>query len=208
MEDVLDVYTRPYDPKRPQVCMDEKSKQLVTETRVPLPAGPGQPERYDAEYERNGVCNLFMFYEPLAGRRKVDVTDQRTRLDWADSIKDLVDVQYPEAEQIVLVMDQLNTHSPASLYEAFPPEEAKRLTEKLEIHHTPKHGSWLNMAEIELSVLSRQCLDRRIPDKETLCQEVMAWQQSRDARAGKVDWRFTTTDARIKLKHLYPSTEE
>lgn len=208
MEDVLDVYTRPYDPKRPLISMDETSKQLVGETRTPLPTRPGQPERYDAEYVRNGVCNLFMFYEPLRGRRDVRISDRRTSVDWAHSIKHMVDVQHPEAEKIVLVMDQLNTHSPASLYEAFEPTEAKRLAEKLEIHHTPKHGSWLNMAEIELSILSRQCLDRRIADKETLCKEITAWQQRRNARVGKVDWRFTTADARIKLKHLYPSTIE
>jgi len=208
MEDVLDVYTRPEDPRRPLVCMDETSKQLVGETRLPLPPQPGQPARYDAEYVRNGVCNLFMFYEPLRGRRQGVVTDQRTRLDWAQCIKDLVDVQYPTADQIVLVMDQLNTHSPASLYEAFPPGEAKRLADKLEIHHTPKHGSWLNMAEIELSVLSRQCLNRRIPDREALEREVQAWQARRDGSAGEANWRFTTADARIKLKHLYPSVNK
>ncbi len=205
MEDVLDVYTRPYDPKRPQVCMDEINKQLVGETRPPLPMEPGQPQRYDAEYVRNGVGNVFLFYEPLAGRRDVHVTDRRTRVDWAHCIQHLVDVRYAEAEMIVLVMDQLNTHSPASLYEAFEPAEAKRLADKLEIHYTPKHGSWLNIAEIELSVLSRQCLSRRIADPHTLVQEVEAWQQRRDTQAGKVDWRFTTDDARIKLNHLYPS---
>ncbi len=206
MEDVLEVYTRPEDPQHPLVCMDEISKQLVSETRLPLPIQPGQPARFDAEYVRNGVANLFIFYEPLRGQRRVEVTDQRTRIDWAHAIQDLVDVRYPEAETIMLVMDQLNTHSPASLYEAFAPAEAKRLADKLEIHYTPKHGSWLNMAEIELSILSRQCLDRRIADKETLIHEVRAWQQRRDTRAGRVDWRFTTADARIKLKHLYPST--
>jgi len=205
---VLDVYTRPYDPKRPLVCMDETSKQLVGETRRPLPPRPGQVERYDFEYERKGVCNLFMFFEPLAGRRRVQVTDHRTRVDWAHAIRHLVDVEHPEAERVVLVMDQLNTHGPASLYEAFAPAEARRLAEKLEIHHTPKHGSWLNMAEIELSVLSRQCLDQRLDNQATLRQEVNAWQERRDARAGKVDWRFTTADARIKLKHLYPSIIE
>jgi hypothetical protein len=208
MEDVLDVYTRPEDPQRPLVCMDETSKQLVGETRLPLPAQPGQTACYDAEYVRNGVCNLFMFYEPLRGRRQVIVTDQRTRVDWAECIKDMVDVQYPTADQIVLIMDQLNTHSPASLYEAFPPGEAKRLADKLEIHHTPKHGSWLNMAEIEFSILSRQCLNRRIADREELEREVQAWQARRDRSAGKADWRFTTADARIKLKHLYPSVKE
>ena len=208
MEDVLDVYTRPYDPKRPLVCMDETSKQLVGERRVPLPLQPGKPVRYDAEYVRNGVCNLFVFYEPLCGRRQLHLTDQRTRNDWAHCIKDLVDGQHSQADKIVLVMDQLNTHSPASLYEAFAPAEAKRLADKLEIHYTPKHGSWLNMAEIELSVLSRQCLNRRIADKATLGREVAAWQQRRDARAGKAHWRFTTADARIKLRHLYPSINE
>ncbi len=205
---MLDVYTRPYDPKRPLVCMDETAKQLVGETRRPLPPRPGQVERYDFEYERKGVCNLFMFFEPLAGRRRVQVTDHRTRVDWAHAIQHLVDVEHPEAERVVLVMDQLNTHGPASLYEAFAPAEARRLAEKLEIHHTPKHGSWLNMAEIELSVLSRQCLDQRLDNQATLRQEVNAWQERRDARAGKVDWRFTTADARIKLKHLYPSIIE
>ena len=205
MEDVLEVYTRPADPRRPLVCMDEISKQLVGETRLPLPLQPGQPARFDAEYVRNGVANLFIFYEPLQGQRRVEVTDQRTRIDWAHAIQDLVDVRHPDADAIVLVMDQLNTHSPASLYEAFDPAEAKRLADKLEIHYTPKHGSWLNMAEIELSILSRQCLDRRIADKETLIAEVSAWQRRRDTRAGRVDWRFTTADARIKLKHLYPS---
>jgi len=208
MEDVLDVYMRPYDPKRPLVCMDETSKQLVGEVRQPLPAGPGQPERYDFEYVRNGVSNLFLFYEPLVGRRQVHISDRRTRIDWAHCIKHLVDVQYPEADTITLVMDQLNTHSPASLYEAFEPEEAKRLADKLEIHHTPKHGSWLNTAEIELSVLARQCLDQRIPDEMALRAELSAWEQRRNAKAGKVDWRFTTADARIKLKHLYPSIKE
>ena len=208
MEDVLDVYTWHYDPKRPLICMDEVSKQLVGEVRMPLPARLGQPQRYDYEYERNGTCNLFMSYEPLMGRRRVDITDRRTKIDWAHLIKYLVDVEYPEADQLVLVMDQLNTHFLASLYEAFEPAEAKRLADKLEIHYTPKHGSWLNMAEIELSVLSRQCLDQRIADKETLFTEVAAWQQRRDGQPGKVDWQFTTDDARIKLRHLYPSIKE
>ena len=208
MEDVLEVYQRPYDPRRPQVCLDELSKQLVAEVRKPLPVMPGQTMRYDAEYTRNGVCSVFMCYEPLAGRRYVTVSDQRRRIDWAQVVKELVDVHYPEAEAIVLVMDQLNTHSPASLYEAFAPAEAKRLTDKLEIHHTPKHGSWLNMAEIELSVLSRQCLDRRIATKEMLCQEISAWQKHRNNQVGTLDWRFTTDEARIKLKHLYPSHKE
>ena len=208
MEDVLEVYTRPYDPKRPQVCMDETNKQLLRDTRAPLPLQPGQSARVDYEYERGGVVNLFLFCEPLAGRRWVDVTEHRTKADWAHQIKDLIEVRYPDAEMIVLVMDNLNTHTPAALYEVFPPAEAKRLVDKLEIHHTPKHGSWLNMAEIELSVLSRQCLDRRVPDFAVLASEVTAWQERRNAAGGAVDWRFTTDDARIKLKRLYPSTHE
>jgi len=207
MEDVLGVYTRPYDPKRPQVCLDERPVQLIGETRAPLPARPGDPARFDYEYARNGVANLFLVCEPLAGRRRVAVTERRTKADWARVIKDLVDLDYPEAEAIVLVVDNLNTHTPASLYEAFPPEEAKRLADKLEVHYTPVHGSWLNMAEVELSALSRQCLDRRIPDIGTLRAEVAAWQRRRDAAARKVEWRFTTEDARIKLKHLYPSIQ-
>lgn len=205
MEDVLEVYTRPYDPSRPVVCLDEVPKQLVGEVRQPVPVKAGRPARYDAEYKRNGVCNVFMCYEPLAGKRQAKVTDRRTGNDWAEVIRELVDVQYPQAEKIVLVMDQLNTHSPASLYGAFPPEEARKLSQKLEIHYTPKHGSWLNMAEIELSVLSRQCLNRRIANRATLQREVRAWQVRRDSQSGRVDWRFTTADARIKLKHLYPS---
>jgi hypothetical protein len=208
MEDVLEVYTRPYDPLRPQVCMDEVSKQLLRDTRTPLPMEPDRPQRRDYEYERGGVVNLFMFCEPLQGRRWVDVTEQRTKVDWAHQIKELVDLRYPEAEQLVLVMDNLNTHSPASLYEAFDPQEARRLANKLEIHYTPKHGSWLNIAEIELSVLSRQCLDRRVPDFESLQTEVAAWQQRRDQTGGKIEWRFRTEDARIKLKRLYPSLQE
>lgn len=208
MEDVLDVYTRPYDPRFPQVCMDEVSKQLLRETRSPLPAAPAQPARVDYEYERGGVVNCFLFCEPLRGQRWTSVTDHRTKVDWAHEIQALVDVRYPEAERIVLVLDNLNTHSPASLYDAFPPEEAKRLADRLEIHYTPKHGSWLNMAEIELSVLSRQCLNRRIPDIATLKAEVAAWQQRRNATSGAINWRFTTADARIKLKRLYPAIEE
>jgi transposase len=208
MEDILEVYTRPYDPLRPQVCMDETSKQLLRDTRQSLPMKPGRAKRSDYEYERGGVVNLFMFLEPLMGRRWVDVTEHRTKAHWAHQIKELVDVRYPEAERIVLVMDNLNTHTPASLYEAFDPREARRLAEKLEIHYTPKHGSWLNMAEIELSVLSRQCLDRRVPDFETLEVEVACWQQRRDSAGGKIEWRFSTHDARIKLKRLYPSLQE
>lgn len=205
MEDVLEGYTRPYDPRRPQVCLDETSRQLVGETRAPLPPAPGRPARYDPEYVRNGVVNLFMLTEPLRGWRHVRVSQQRTRLDWASCIQELVDVHYPDAEQIVLVMDQLNTHSPASLYEAFPPAEAKRLADKLEIHHTPKHGSWLNMAEIELSIIQRQCLDRRLGDRDTIEREVDAWVNDRNASVATIDWRFTTDDARIKLKRLYPA---
>lgn len=204
MEDVLDVYQRPYDPKRPQVCMDETSKQLLADGQPPLPVQPGHPERYDYEYEREGVANLFLFVEPLAGKRHVLVTDRRTRLDWAKAMRELSDVHYPEAEVIVVVMDNLNTHSPASFYEAFEPEEAHRLANRFEFHYTPKHGSWLNMAEIEFSALARQCLDRRIPNKACLAAEVRTWQEERNASVVKVLWRFTTADARIKLAHLYP----
>jgi hypothetical protein len=208
MEDVLDVYTRPYDPLRPQVCLDETSRQFLADARPSGPMAPGRAAREDYEYVRGSVCNLFMLAEPLSGRRHVVVSERRTRIDFAHCIKDLVDVHYPEAEKIVLVMDNLNTHTPASLYEAFEPKEAKRLAEKLEIHYTPKHGSWLNMAEIELSVLTEQCLDRRLPDRTTLAREVGAWEQERNARGSKIDWRFTTADARIKLKRLYPSFDE
>jgi transposase len=207
MEDVLEVYTRPYDPLRPLICLDEVSKQLLADARPPLPPRPGRPRRVDYEYERKGTANLFLCCEPLRGWRSVRVTERRTRLDWAHCIKELVDVHYPDAEKIVLVLDNLNTHSPGSLYEAFPPAEAKRLADKLEIHHTPKHGSWLNIAELELSVLARQCLDRRIPDRATLEREVAAWEAERNQLGGKVDWRFTAEDARIKLKRLYPSID-
>ena len=204
MEDVLDVYQRPYDPERPLVCMDETSKQLTDEVRKPIPVSPGKPERQDTEYIRNGVCNIFIGFEPLAGKRKLTVTDQRKKHDWALFIKDLVDEQYPAAKKIVLVMDNLNTHNGSSLYEAFTPDEAKRILNKLEIHYTPKHGSWLNMAEIEFSHLARQCLDRRIPNKQDLVNEVAAWEDQRNKQESKVDWQFTTKDARIKLKKLYP----
>jgi transposase len=204
MEDVLEAYTRPYDPRYPQVCMDEVSKQLLRDTRQPLPMEPGRPQRQDYEYERAGVVNLFLFCEPLQGRRWVDVTERRTKADWAQQIKELVDERYPEAKRIVLVMDNLNTHTPASLYEAFDPKEARRLAKKLEIHYTPKHGSWLNMAEIELGILAGQCLDRRLPDRATLEQEAAAWVSARNAAIKTIDWRFTTDDARIKLDHLYP----
>ncbi len=207
MEDVLDVYTRPLDPTHPQVCFDESSKQQVKEVRTPVAVAPGEPARYDTEYERNGVSNLFMFCCPLLNWRHVKVTDHRTALDWAACMRELVDVHFPEAERITVVLDNLNTHTPAALYAAFEPVEAKRIWDKLEFHYTPKHGSWLNMAEIELSVLSRQCLDRRIPDQPTLITEVAAWEAERNAKQATVQWRFTTADARIKLKHLYPVIE-
>ena len=207
MEDVLEVYTRPYDPQRPQVCVDETSKQLVAETRTPIPATPGQPQRVDYEYDRRGTANLFMIFEPLAGKRHVKVTERRTAVDFAELLRDLVDAHYPQAEKIVLVMDNLNTHKPASLYEAFPPAAARRLLERLEIHDTPKHGSWLNMAETELSVLATQCLGRRIPDATILTPEVAAWEGHRNVSKCRVEWRFTTQDARIKLKRLYPSIQ-
>ena len=207
MEDVLDVYKRPYNPKYPMICLDETSKQLIEETRNPIPASPGQELCFDYEYKRNGVANLFMMFEPLAGKRYVNVTERRTKIDWAQCVKELVDEKYPLAERIVMVMDNLNTHTPASLYEAFDPAEAKRIADKLEIHYTPKHGSWLDMAEIELGILSRQCLARRIPEMEQLKSEVAAWENSRNNAEAKVNWQFTTADARIKLKKLYPSIE-
>jgi hypothetical protein len=205
MEDILIIYKRPYHPDEPLVCMDETTKQLTKETRRMLPAEPGTPTRYDYEYERNGVCNLFMFYEPFGGKRYVSVTSRRTKVDWAFQIKELLDNHYPKARKVVLVMDNLNTHAGASLYEAFPPDEARRLLDRLEIHYTPKHGSWLNIAEIELRILSGQCLNRRIPDKQTLEKEVNNWQNQRNFQKAKIDWRFSTKDARIKLKRLYPT---
>ena len=205
MEDILELYTRPDDPDYPLVCFDESSKQLISEVKKPLPAEPGQAERYDYEYQREGVCNLFMMFEPLVGWRHVEVTDQRTQIDYARQIKYLVDECYPQAKKIQLAQDNLNTHIRASLYKAFPPAEARRILDKIEFHYTPKHGSWLNMAEIELSVLNRQCLDRRIADKEVLKQEIAAWEKRRNELSCKVDWQFTTVDARIKLKRLYPS---
>lgn len=205
MEDVLEVYHRPYDPNRPLVCFDEGTKQQVKETRQPLPPQPGQAAKYDYEYERNGTSNLFMFFAPLESWRHIAVTERRTMIDWAHVMRDLVDIHFPDADKIVVVMDNLNTHKLASLYEAFAPGEARRIAEKLEIHYTPKHGSWLNMAEIELSILSRQCLNRRIPDRPTLQHEIAAWELQRNQAASTVNWRFTTDDARIKLKCLYPS---
>lgn len=208
MEDILDVYQRPYDPLQPLVCMDEMSKPLIGETRVPLPVMPGQPKKYDYEYERKGVNNVFMVFEPLMGERQVSVTDHRTKVDWAKCIKDIVDTHYPGAAKITVIMDNLNTHRPSSLYQAFSPEEDRRLLNKLEFHYTPKHGSWLNMAEIEFSALKRQCLDCRIPDQATLKQKVTEWEQARNVRAVKANWQFKTEDARIKLKRLYPSFSE
>jgi hypothetical protein len=205
MEDVLDLYAEPHNPQRPKVNFDETSKQLIKETRAPLPAQPGQSARYDYEYERNGTRNLFLFVEPQAGWRHVVVTEQRTMIDFAQQMKWLVDERYPTAEKIRVVLDNLNTHRPASLYEAFPPEEARRLLTKLEFHYTPKHGSWLNMAEIEFSVLHRQCLDRRIPEVATLTRAIAAWETRRNAEHATIDWRFSVTDARKKLQRLYPS---
>ena len=209
MEDVLEVYTRPHDPQiSPVVCLDETSKQLIAETRVPIiPVKPGHPARHDYEYERNGTANLFMMFAPLEGFRHVKVTDRHTALDYAQVLKELSDTHFPDAKKICLVQDNLNTHKPASLYEAFPAAEARRLVERFEWHYTPKHGSWLDMAKSELGVLSSQCLGRRIPDKQTLIGEVAAWEKDRNKRHTKADWQFTTADARIKLKRLYPRFE-
>ncbi len=207
MEDVLRVYTRPYDPRFPQLCMDEISKQLLKDKRPGLPLRPGDVEKYDYEYEREGVRNMFLVCEPLAGKRYAKVTTRRTQEDWAQFMREVIDVHYPKAEKIVLVMDNLNTHTPASFYQAFAPEEAARLCEKLEIHYTPTHGSWLNMAEIELSVLAGHPLNQRIGTQAQLEREVRAWQEARNTKEVTVDWRFTTADSRIKLKHLYPSLE-
>jgi hypothetical protein len=206
MEEVLDVYTQPHNPQMPLICLDETSKQLVAETRTP-PMKEGQPERVDYEYERNGTANLFMLFAPLEGWRHVEVTERRTAIDYAHILKDLSDVHFPHAQKIVLVQDNLNTHAKASLYKAFPPADARRLVERFEWHYTPKHGSWLNMAEAELGVLTSQCLDRRVPNKGTLTKEVAAWQDKRNATHTKANWRFTTANARIKLKRLYPQFE-
>jgi hypothetical protein len=208
MEDVLEVYHRPYDPERPVVCMDEASKQLIAEVRQPLPAQPGHIAKYDSEYERRGTANIFMAVEPLAGKRTVRVTDRRTKIDWAYFIRHLLLTVYPEAAAVVLVMDNLNTHSIGSLYEAFDPATARALASRLEIHHTPKHGSWLNMAETELSILSRQCLDRRLDCKELMTSEVDVWERDRNSRESKINWQFTTNNARVKLKRLYPSIQD
>jgi hypothetical protein len=205
MEDVLEVYHRPHDPEYPVVCVDETSKQLIGETRIPIKAKPGQPARHDYEYERNGTANLFMMFAPLEGWRHLKVTDRHAAVDYAQILKELSDTHFPKAEKIVLMQDNLSTHKPGSLYEAFPAPEARRLVERFEWHYTPKHGSWLNMAESELGALSSQCLDRRIPDKQTLIEEVAAWEDRRNKNHTKADWQFTTADARVKLKRLYPA---
>jgi DDE superfamily endonuclease len=207
MEDVLDVYARPFDPGRPVVCVDEGGKQLIGDVREPLPVRPGAAAKQDSEYVRNGTANLFMAFEPLAGRRHVEVTERKTSVDFARFLRRVADEWYPTAERVVLVCDNLSTHTPAALYEAFEPAEARRLAGRLEWHYTPKHGSWLNMAEIELSVVARQCLDRRIPDMATLREEVRAWQETRNAAVVRVEWQFTTADARVGLKKLYPTIE-
>ena len=204
MEDILDIYARPYDSKRPQVCFDEHMVQLMAETRQPLPATPGRPERFDYEYRRNGTRNLFLLFQPLKGWRHVRVTERRTRIDFAECMRLLVDEIFPKAEKVVVVLDNLNTHDPASLYEAFEPAEAKRIFDRLEFHYTPKHGSWLNMVEIEIGVLCEQCLADRVPDEDTLCREIAAWEKERNDQQATVNWHFTTIDARNKLKRLYP----
>lgn len=204
MEDVLAVYQRPYDPDYPVVCMDESCKQMIGEVHEPIPCAPGKPKRIDDKYVRNGVAEIFMEIEPLAGKRHVEITERRTRKDWAAQIKQMLDERYPNATKVLLVMDNLNTHNIASLYEAFEPSEARQLAQRLEIHYTPKHGSWLNMAEIELSALKGQCLDRRIPNMSIMQAEVAAWEKDRNNNAKKIVWQFTTSDARVKLKRLYP----
>jgi hypothetical protein len=207
MEDVLEVYARPYDPARPVVCVDEGGKQLIGDVRPPLPVRPPRAARYDSEYVRGGVANLFMAFEPLAGTRRVEVTERKTSIDFARMLRIISDQQYPDAQRLVLVCDNLSTHTPAALYEAFPPDEARRIAERIEWHYTPRHGSWLDVAETELSVLARQCLDRRIPDMPTLRREVRSWQDARNAAVVKVDWQFTTADARVKLRSLYPTIQ-
>lgn len=204
MEDVLDLYAEPYDPRRPVVCFDERPYQLLEDKQTPLPMEPGRPRRVDYEYERHGSCNLFLVFQPLTGWRRVNVTERRTSEDFAWQMKWLVDEVFPEAEVIRVVLDNLNTHTPAALYQTFPPEEARRLARKLEFHYTPKHGSWLNMVEIEFSILARQCLNRRLPDVDSVRREVEAWAEARNAAQATVEWRFTTTDARLKLHRLYP----
>lgn len=208
MEDLLDLYAEAYDPKRPIICFDERPCPLIEEVRIPIPAQPGQPERYDFEYKRNGVANLFGFFEPLAGQRVMVVTQRRTKADFAHQIKDLVDVYRPDADCIRVVLDNLNTHHPATLYESFSPEEANRILKQVEFHYTPKHASWLNQVEIEFSVLSRQCLNRRIATQQELAEEIKCWQDQRNAEKATVNWRFSSTDARVKLKRLYPLVEQ
>jgi len=207
MEDVLEVYKRPYNPAYPVICLDETNRQLIEETKVPIPAEPGKPQKMDYEYRRKGVVNIFMTFEPLQAKRQVTINRNRTRIDFAHCIKKIVDIDYPEAEKIVLVMDNLNTHKLGSLYEAFPPEEARRIAEKLEIHYTPKHGSWLNMAEIEIGVMAKQCLSRYIPSMEQMEKEATTWASNRNLAGGTVNWHFATADARIKLKRLYPQID-
>ena len=204
MEDVLEVYKLPYNPQRPLICMDEMPKQLLADEREPLACQAGKPARQDFEYQRNGVADLFMLFEPLQGKRFVEITEQRRKIEWATIMKKVADELYPHADKIVVVLDNLNTHTPSAFYETFAPEEARRLVERFEFHFTPKHGSWLNMAEIEFSALVRQCLDRRLPDIQTVTEEVQAWQQQRNDQVVKVLWQFTTSDARTKLQHLYP----
>lgn len=204
MEDVLDLYQQPFNPDYPVVCMDEKPYQLLDEARIPIPMKPGKPERRDSEYVRHGTCSIFIFTEPLAGWRHTSVRERRTRIDWAHEVKKLLDVHYPDAIKVLLVLDNLNTHTIASLYEAFEPETARRLAKRLELHYTPKHGSWLNIAEIELSAMTRQCLGRRIPSINQLALELMEWESARNSNQKGVDWQFTTDDARIKLRRLYP----
>jgi hypothetical protein len=204
MEDVLDVYHQPFNPQYPVVCMDESSKQLIGEVREPIPVAPGHPVLYDDEYIRNGVAEIFLEVEPLGGKRHVEITERRTKIDWAIFIREMLNTRYPDAKKVIVVMDNLNTHSTSSLYEAFSPNEARRLAERLEIHYTPKHGSWLNIAEIELSVLKGQCLDCRIPEIEIMRKAVCAWECDRNNRQSNINWHFTSADARIKLKRLYP----
>ena len=208
MEDVLTVYQRPHDRSRPVVCMDEKPYQLLAHARDPIPAEPGQDLKEDNEYVRHGTCSIFCWVEPLAGWRRVDAQPQRTKTDWAHQVQHLLTVDYPEAETVVLVMDNLNTHDTSSLYESFDPTEAHALAQRLEIHHTPKHGSWLNIAEIELSALTRQCLDRRVSDLDVLNAELTAWQAQVNADQRQIDWQFTTHDARVRLRHLYPTLKQ
>lgn len=208
MEDVLDVYARAYDPQKPVICVDELLVQLIAETRLPLPAKPGQPERFDYEYKRNGTCNLFMFFQPLAGWRHMRITDRRTKVDFAHCLRYLVDELFPHADVVVLVLDNLNTHVPYVLYEAFPPAEARRILDRLDFHYTPKHGSWLNMVEIEFSVLCEQCLDDRIPDQDILCSEIHAWETTRNDQRASIDWQFCTSQARVKLQRLYPNLSD